>query len=117
MDEMREMLDENTRMCEEMYEEMVGSDGENADGEDDDEDEDDEGDMEESGASDGEERTVEIDGEERAVDDVADELRELRADAADAEPDGSKTTARAETSGEDDETAESDGDVGFTGNY
>jgi hypothetical protein len=114
MDEMREMLDENTRMCEEMYEEMVGSDGENADGEDEDEDgEDDEGDMEENSAS----RTVEIDGEERAVDDIADELRELRADAADAEPDGSKTTARAETSGEDDETAESDGDVGFTGNY
>jgi len=104
MDEMREMMEENTRMCEEMYEEMVGGDGDGEDGDEESASEEGESDAD---AADGEERTIEIDGEERAVDDVAEELAELR-EQADGETAESKTENRAS---EEDET--SDGTAGF----
>lgn len=106
----REMCERMDQRMDEMYTEMMGDGEENADGEDGeddgDEEDDDEGENSADADADGEERTVTIDGEERDVDDVATELRELREQANKAEPDDSKTTNRAEG---DDGDNESDG--------
>jgi len=102
MDEMREMLDENTRMCEEMYEQMMG-DGEE-EGEESESDPEGESDAD---ADDGEARTITIDGEERSVEDVRDEIADLREQTG-AESAESKTENRASEEGET-----TDGTAGF----
>jgi hypothetical protein len=93
MAEMREMMEENTRMCREMHEEMMGGD----DGGEDDEEEN------AADADDGEARTLTVDGEEVTAADI----RALRDGAADAEAAAPETTDRADTETDD------DGDAGF----
>lgn len=100
MDEMREMLDENTRKTREMYEKMMN--GDDGDGDMDEESAD--GDEERDTESD-ETRTIEIDGEERSVDEVREEIETLRGQAGDAEPEEPETTDRA--ADEDSETDDS----------
>jgi len=104
MDEVREMCERMESMQEEMYEEMMGGDGE--DGEDD-------GETEESDAdiSDDEERTVTLDGEEMAVDEARDQIADLREEAAEAEPAEPKTQDRAEASEDGDGGSDTESDT------
>jgi len=104
MAEVREMMEENTRMCREMYEKMMGD--ENADGMDGDEDAD--GDEDEENAADAgdEGRTLTVDGDPITADDI----RALREEAADADAAAPETTDRADTEDTEDDT---DGDAGF----
>ena len=110
MDEMREMLDENTRMCEEMYEEMMGGDGEEEEDEGDESESEPEGESD-ADAEDDEERTITIDGEERSVDDVRDEIADLREQTGEESAE-SKTENRASEEGE---TTEEVAGYGFAG--
>jgi hypothetical protein len=98
MDEVREMCRRMDERMGEMHEEMMGGDdgdGGDEDGEDDE--------MEESDAdtADEAERTVTLDGEERAVDEA---LATLREQAADAEPADPETQDRAEAEESDEDT-------------
>lgn len=107
MDDVREMCERMESMQEEMYEEMVGSDGENADGDGGEDEEGGEDDDDEGGkndAADDETRTVEIDGEERDFEDVKSELRDLREQATEAEPEEAQTDDRANPGDENDES-------------
>jgi len=92
MQEVREMMEENTEMCREMHEEMMGGHGG------------DEG--EEENAADAadadDERTVTLDGEEMPADEAHEELRALREEAAEADPADSQTTERAADETDDD---------------
>jgi len=89
MDEMRAMMEENTEMCREMYEEMMGDGGDGEENAADAEDADDE-------------RTVTLDGEEMPADEAHEELRALREEAAEAEAADSQTTERAADATDDD---------------
>jgi hypothetical protein len=98
MDEMREMMEENTRMTKAMYEDRMGGDGDG----DDEGDEENAADTEEQSESD--DRTLIVDGEERSADEVEAMVADLRDDAADADADEAQTTDRA-ASDDDSETA------------
>ena len=118
MEEVRKRTERMESMQEEMYEEMMGGDDENADdgAEDDEEDEDDEMEEDSADAGEDEERTITVDGEERSVDDVRDELTTLREQASEAEPETPETEDRAEEGDADDEAdSERDDDSDTTG--
>ncbi|MEF8907090.1 MAG: hypothetical protein V5A13_04445 [Haloarculaceae archaeon] len=103
---MEEMMAEMVEMQEEqirMLEEMMGGDENAGDGEMDDEEEDDMD--EESADADNAERTVTLDGEERAVDEALAALREQADEAEPAEP---ETRDFAEADEDDEESERSD---------
>jgi hypothetical protein len=110
---MLEMQEEQTEILREMREGGMDDDGE------DDEDEENAADAEdaerdaEDEQTDSEPRTVEIDGEERSLDEAADRIRELRADLSDEDPEDPSTQDRAPDEETDDDTQA--GGFGFAG--
>jgi hypothetical protein len=87
MAKMREMMEENTEMCREMHEEMMGGG--------------DDGGGEESADGTDDERTVTVDGEERSVDDVREEVAQLRDVLDGADVEAAETRDFAEEAGGD----------------
>jgi hypothetical protein len=86
IDEVREMCARMDERMGELHEEMMGGDENGMDG-DDEEEEDDEDEGENAAdAADSDERTVTLDGEERAVDEALEQLREAASEAEHAEP-------------------------------
>jgi hypothetical protein len=108
MAEMREQMEENTRMTREMHEEMMGGDGEEPDEED---SADADPEAEADADADDEERTVTLDGEERAVDEALAALREQASEAEPAEPE-TRDFAEADED-EDSDTSDQTGGFGF----
>ena len=99
MAEMREMLDENTRLTREMREEMMG-DGENAGDDEMDDEEDDEGEDDEDGEMENADRTVTLDGETRQVSEAMADLRAQYDDLDSEDVADPETQDRAEADSE-----------------
>lgn len=110
MRRMVDMQEEQLDLLRSMNEENYGDDGMDGDDEGD-EGDDEDGENDADRGADGEERSITVDGEERAVDDVVDELRELRDQVNDADPDDPQTDDRA--SNESDGGSDTDDKSGF----
>jgi len=103
---MMEMQEQQTELLRDLVNRMDGEDGDDAD-----EDEDEENAADADDAEGGD-RTVTLDGEERAVDEALEELREQAAEAEPAEP---ETTDRGEAADSADEDDADEPGFGFAG--